>query len=186
MRGAPTAQQLKRISVDGVNVSRAVPNAVGDLAPQREVRQAFEKAHRSVVRPRRRRVTRGFTLRAVDLCRNIPSYFGSFPIIPLKFGVSVVRRGLPHLESIARDRRTVTANGGPKFGRPSLRRGARTSCSKVRGAHSWMPGRRNGLPRGILNRVPADNRFFGRAISSGVQICLGATLKCGGVAHVVG
>ena len=136
-----SAHQLKCILVDGVNVSTAVPN----VTPC-EVGLTFDKAptYRSLLSPRRRRLTRRFRLTSsfwMTPSRYAPwtfppcmhSWFGAFRNIPLKFGHSAGHCGLPYLVSTVVSRWAVAANGGTMFGRTPVRRGARTSGLKKRG-----------------------------------------------------
>ena len=48
------------------------------------------------------------------------------------------------------------------------------------GAHPWMLERRNGLARGIYNRIREGGRFSGRQILSEVQWRLNALISAGG------
>ena len=47
------------------------------------------------------------------------------------------------------------------------------------GARAWMSERRNGLARGILNRLHVEGRSTDRPILNEVQICLGAKFNHG-------
>ena len=48
------------------------------------------------------------------------------------------------------------------------------------GAHPWISERRNGLARGIYNRMHADDRHAGRQWISEVQFCLNTMLSTNG------
>ena len=48
------------------------------------------------------------------------------------------------------------------------------------GAHPWLLERRNGLARGIYNRLIEDDRFSSGRILSEVQWCLNTMLSAGG------
>ena len=48
------------------------------------------------------------------------------------------------------------------------------------GAHPWLLERRNGLARGIYNRLVEDGRFLSKTFLSEVQWCLNAMLSSGG------
>ena len=47
------------------------------------------------------------------------------------------------------------------------------------GAHRWLLERRNGLARGIYNRLKEDNRFPGKQILAEVQVCLNTFISGG-------
>ena len=48
------------------------------------------------------------------------------------------------------------------------------------GAHPWILGRRNGLARGIYNRLKEDDRFSAKRAPAGVQWPLNALISRGG------
>ena len=48
------------------------------------------------------------------------------------------------------------------------------------GAHPWISQRRNGLARGIYNRMHADGRFAGRQLIPEVHFCLNTVLSTNG------
>ena len=48
------------------------------------------------------------------------------------------------------------------------------------GAHPWISGRRNGLARGIYNRLQADRYYAGAQILTEVQSCLNTLVSAGG------
>ena len=48
------------------------------------------------------------------------------------------------------------------------------------GAHPWLLGRRNGLARGIYNRLVEGDRFTDKTIFSEVQWCLNSMLSAKG------
>ena len=50
------------------------------------------------------------------------------------------------------------------------------------GSHPWILERRNGLKRGIYNRVKADGRYAGRQPITEIQFCLNAMLASNGFA----
>ena len=52
--------------------------------------------------------------------------------------------------------------------------------SQGEGDHPWFLWRRNGLARGIDNRLAADCRLASWSISNAVQLCLDATFGHGG------
>ena len=51
------------------------------------------------------------------------------------------------------------------------------------GAHPWILERRNGLARGIYNRMISDGRFSGRQLITEVQFCLNAMVSTSGFPH---
>ena len=52
--------------------------------------------------------------------------------------------------------------------------------SQGAGARPWILERRNGLARGIYNRMMADGRFSGKQVLTGAQWCLNTLISASG------